>query len=120
MRTLGYHVWFHKYVGFVLAGAVGGFAGALWGGYNGFVSPADVELTTSVKILLMVALGLVHPQRVKRNADARAGDRGHCRPLRFVFVLVLEDHPDRAFTYLGGMLAGSSHGLHPLSEWALR
>lgn len=57
MRTLGYHVWFHKYVGFVLAGAVGGFAGALWGGYNGFVSPADVELTTSVKILLMVALG---------------------------------------------------------------
>jgi branched-chain amino acid transport system permease protein len=57
MRTLGYHVWLHKYVGFVLAGGVGGFAGTLWGGYNGFVSPADVELTTSVKILLMVALG---------------------------------------------------------------
>ena len=57
MRTLGYHVWLHKYVGFVLAGGVGGFAGTLWAGYNGFVSPADVELTTSVKILLMVALG---------------------------------------------------------------
>ncbi|MGH7390648.1 MAG: branched-chain amino acid ABC transporter permease [Candidatus Rokuibacteriota bacterium] len=57
MRTLGYHVWLHKYIGFVIAGAVGGFAGVLWASYNGFVSPAELELTTSVKILLMVALG---------------------------------------------------------------
>jgi branched-chain amino acid transport system permease protein len=57
MRTLGYHVWLHKYIAFVIAGAVGGFAGTLWASYNGFVSPADLELTTSVKILLMVALG---------------------------------------------------------------
>jgi branched-chain amino acid transport system substrate-binding protein len=57
MRTLGYHVWLHKYIGFVIAGAVGGFAGALWAYYNGFVSPADLELATSVEILLMVALG---------------------------------------------------------------
>jgi len=57
MRTLGYHVWLHKYIAFVIAGAVGGFAGVLWASYNGFVSPADTELTTSVKILLMVALG---------------------------------------------------------------
>jgi branched-chain amino acid transport system substrate-binding protein len=57
MRTLGYHVWLHKYVGFVIAGAVGGFAGVLWAYYNGFVSPADLELATSVEILLMVALG---------------------------------------------------------------
>jgi branched-chain amino acid transport system permease protein len=57
MRTLGYHVWLHKYVGFVIAGAVGGFAGVFWAYYNGFVSPADAELATSVEILLMVALG---------------------------------------------------------------
>jgi branched-chain amino acid transport system permease protein len=57
MRTLGYHVWLHKYIGFVIAGAVGGFAGVLWAYYNGFVSPADLELTSSVKVLLMVALG---------------------------------------------------------------
>jgi branched-chain amino acid transport system substrate-binding protein len=57
MRTLGYHVWLHKYIGFVIAGAVGGFAGVLWAYYNGFVSPADVELATSVEVLLMVALG---------------------------------------------------------------
>ena len=35
----------------------GGFAGVLWAYYNGFVSPADLELATSVEILLMVALG---------------------------------------------------------------
>lgn len=29
MRTLGYNVWLHKYVGFVIAGAGGGFAGVL-------------------------------------------------------------------------------------------
>ena len=57
MRTLGYHVWLHKYLGFVIAGAVGGFGGALWAYYNGFVSPGDLELATSVEILLMVALG---------------------------------------------------------------
>lgn len=57
MRTLGYHVWLHKYIGFVLSGAVGGLAGVLWAYYNGFVSPADVELATSVEVLLMVALG---------------------------------------------------------------
>jgi branched-chain amino acid transport system permease protein len=57
MRTLGYHVWLHKYVAFVIAGSVGGFAGVLWAYYNGFVSPSDAELATSVETLLMVALG---------------------------------------------------------------
>jgi branched-chain amino acid transport system permease protein len=57
MRTLGYHVWLHKYLAFVIAGGVGGFAGVFWAYYNGFVSPADVELATSVEVLLMVALG---------------------------------------------------------------
>jgi branched-chain amino acid transport system permease protein len=57
MRTLGYHVWLHKYIGFVIAGAGGGYAGVFWAYYNGFVSPADAELATSVEVLLMVALG---------------------------------------------------------------
>jgi branched-chain amino acid transport system permease protein len=57
MRTLGYHVWLHKYIGFVIAGGFGGFAGVLWAYYNGFVSPADLQLATSVEALLMVALG---------------------------------------------------------------
>ena len=57
MRTLGYHVWLHKYISFIIAGTFGGFAGVFWAYYNGFVSPTDVELATSVEILLMVALG---------------------------------------------------------------
>jgi branched-chain amino acid transport system permease protein len=57
MRALGYDVWLHKYVAFVLSGALAGLAGALWAYYDGFVSPVEVHLVTSVETLLMVALG---------------------------------------------------------------
>ncbi|MFL5437786.1 MAG: branched-chain amino acid ABC transporter permease [Myxococcales bacterium] len=57
MRALGYDVWLHKYLAFVLAGAFAGLAGALWAYYDGFVSPVEVHLITSVETLLMVALG---------------------------------------------------------------
>ena len=57
MQALGYNVWLHKYVAFVLSGAFAGFAGTLWAYYNGFVSPNDVQLVSSVETLLMVALG---------------------------------------------------------------
>ena len=57
MRALGYNVWLHKYLAFVISGLFAGFAGVLWAYYNGFVSPVDVQLVTSVETLLMVALG---------------------------------------------------------------
>jgi branched-chain amino acid transport system permease protein len=57
MRSLGYNVWLHKYLAFILSGLFAGFAGMLWAYYNGFVSPVDVQLVTSVEALLMVALG---------------------------------------------------------------
>jgi branched-chain amino acid transport system permease protein len=57
MGALGYHVWLHKYLAFVLAGAFAGLAGVLWAYYDGFVSPVEVHLLTSVEALLMVALG---------------------------------------------------------------
>jgi branched-chain amino acid transport system permease protein len=57
MRALGYNVWLHKYLAFIIAGAFAGFAGVFWAYYNGFVSPVDVQLVTSVETLLMVALG---------------------------------------------------------------
>jgi branched-chain amino acid transport system permease protein len=57
MRSLGYNVWLHKYLAFVISGTVAGYAGVLWAYYNGFVSPVDVQLVTSVETLLMVALG---------------------------------------------------------------
>jgi branched-chain amino acid transport system permease protein len=57
MRALGYNVWLHKYLAFVISGIVAGFAGVFWAYYNGFVSPVDMQLVTSVEALLMVALG---------------------------------------------------------------
>ena len=57
MRSLSYNVWLHKYLAFVLSGGFAGLAGVLWAYYNGFVSPAEVQLITSVEALLMVALG---------------------------------------------------------------
>jgi branched-chain amino acid transport system permease protein len=57
MRTLGYNVWLHKYIAFIISGAVAGFGGVLWAHYNGFVSPSDLDLAVSIEILLMVALG---------------------------------------------------------------
>ena len=57
MQSLGYNVWLHKYLAFIISGAFAGFAGVLWAYYNGFVSPVDVQLVTSVEALLMVALG---------------------------------------------------------------
>ena len=68
-----------------------------------------------------IALGLAHPpaQRLRLNAELLA-DRPNCRPLRGMLGGVIEDHPNGALTHLRGMFAGSSHWVHPLSEWALR
>jgi branched-chain amino acid transport system permease protein len=57
MEMLGYNVWLHKYLAFIIAGGFGGLAGVLLSHLNGIVSPEDVILTTSVDALLMVVLG---------------------------------------------------------------
>jgi len=57
MRVLGYNTWLHKYIAFIIAGAVGGLSGFLWAFTNGLVSPDTAVLTTSVDALRMVVLG---------------------------------------------------------------
>jgi branched-chain amino acid transport system permease protein len=57
MQILGYNVWLHKYIAFIIAGAFGGLSGVLWAHTNGIVTPETVVLTTSVDALLMVVLG---------------------------------------------------------------
>lgn len=57
MQALGYDVWRHQYLAFVLAGLLAGVAGVLLAYYDGFVSPVHLHLVTSAKGLLMVALG---------------------------------------------------------------
>ena len=57
MEVLGYNTWAHKYVAFVLAGALAGVAGVLFVYFNGFVSPADLSVVVSATGLIMVILG---------------------------------------------------------------
>ena len=57
MSILGYNVWLHKYIAFIVSGAFAGLAGVLWAHVSSEVSPEDVTLTTSVDALLMVVLG---------------------------------------------------------------
>jgi branched-chain amino acid transport system permease protein len=57
MRVLGYDVWLHKYLIFVIAGTFCGVGGIVYAYYNGFVSPSDVSLVASANALLMVILG---------------------------------------------------------------
>ena len=57
MRALGYNVWLHKFIIYMLSGLFSGLAGFLWVYYNSYVAPTDVELVTSFNALLMVSLG---------------------------------------------------------------
>ena len=57
MLALGYNVWLHKLWAFILAAGFAGIAGLLFTLYNRFVSPSDLSLVLSAKVLLMVTLG---------------------------------------------------------------
>jgi branched-chain amino acid transport system permease protein len=57
MRALGYNVWLHKYLAFIISAGFAGFAGVLWAYYQRFVSPVEAHLVTSVEAVLMVAVG---------------------------------------------------------------
>jgi branched-chain amino acid transport system permease protein len=57
MRTIGYPVARYKLLSFVIGGALGGFAGGLYGIFNGFVSAEVFHWTLSGDILIMVIVG---------------------------------------------------------------
>ena len=57
MRTLGYNVTFHKFLGFLVAAFFSGLAGSLYAFHNNFVSPTTIEFARSAESLLMVILG---------------------------------------------------------------
>ncbi len=57
MRVLGYNVWLHKYLGFVIAGVFASVAGVVQAWHNEFVSPYDLDLMASIKPVIMVVLG---------------------------------------------------------------
>jgi branched-chain amino acid transport system permease protein len=57
MKVLGYNIWLHKYLAFVIAGAFAGVAGCLYAYYNSFVGPNDANLGACMELVLMVILG---------------------------------------------------------------
>jgi len=57
MRSLGYNVPLHLFIGFTMSGFFAGVAGAVYAFFNNFVSPSTVALTQSVESLLMAIIG---------------------------------------------------------------
>jgi branched-chain amino acid transport system permease protein len=57
MQTLGYNVWLHKYLIFLISGLFSGLSGVLWVFYDSLVAPPLVDLSTSFDALLMVSVG---------------------------------------------------------------
>jgi branched-chain amino acid transport system permease protein len=57
MRYMGFNVWRHKFLVFLISGGLSGFAGVLWAYYNGFVSPYNASFELSAEALLIVILG---------------------------------------------------------------
>jgi branched-chain amino acid transport system permease protein len=59
MKSLGYNVPLHLFVGFAVSGFFAGIAGALYAMFNNFVSPSTVALAQSVEgVLMMIAGGV--------------------------------------------------------------
>jgi branched-chain amino acid transport system permease protein len=57
MEALGYNIWLHKFIAFVLSGALSGFAGTIFVQYKGFVSPEAGSIVVSAEVMLMVIFG---------------------------------------------------------------
>jgi branched-chain amino acid transport system permease protein len=57
MRSLGYQVHFYKLAAFTLAGAVGGYAGALFVQHSRFISPTSISFVVSILVVVMVIVG---------------------------------------------------------------
>jgi branched-chain amino acid transport system permease protein len=57
MRTLGYNVWLHKYLAFVISALFAGVAGMLFAFFNNYVSPTAIDFSHNGTIVLMAVLG---------------------------------------------------------------
>jgi branched-chain amino acid transport system permease protein len=57
MEILGFNIWLHKYIAYVIAGAFAGLAGMLDVYYYQFVSPEVLDIGNSIGALIAVILG---------------------------------------------------------------
>jgi branched-chain amino acid transport system permease protein len=107
MAALGYNVWLHEYLAFLIASVFAGAAGSLLAYQNGIVSPTQLQVVTSAEALLMVILG---------GAGTMVG------PFMGSIVVVLleylvSQHTERWVTALGIIyilvVVGAPRGLYP-------
>ena len=57
MRVLGFNVWLHKYITYIIAGFFAGVAGIMLASFNSFVGAGDLDLLTNSRVVLMVLVG---------------------------------------------------------------
>lgn len=57
IQSMGYNTSMYKYAAFIIAGGIGGIAGAMYTYFNGFIAPTDVYWTMSGTALFMVIIG---------------------------------------------------------------
>ncbi|MDW7740073.1 MAG: branched-chain amino acid ABC transporter permease [Bacillota bacterium] len=57
MRVLGYNVFLHKYLNYIIAGFFAGVAGILMVYFNTYIGPSSLEVFASASALLMVLVG---------------------------------------------------------------
>lgn len=91
MAALGYRVWLHKYLAFILASGFAGFAGVLFAYYKGFMSPESIGVVVSAEITLMVIVG---------GAGTLLG------PFVGAFLIVFLSHGVSSFTNRWSMILG--------------
>ncbi len=56
MKSLGYNVWLHTYLAFVISGIFAGLSGIIFAWYNGLVTPAFLSIPLSTEGVRMVVL----------------------------------------------------------------
>jgi len=57
MRALGYKVWLHRYIAFVISGFFAGVAGILYAHFSGLMTPDNTGFAASGLVMIMIIIG---------------------------------------------------------------
>ena len=57
MRALGYKIWLHRYIAFVISGFFAGVAGLLYAHFSGIMTPANTGFAASGVVMVTIIIG---------------------------------------------------------------